>query len=552
VAADSNADSKPVNAGATRREFIATGAIAAASLMIVPRRVLGRGLTPPSDLLNIAVCGIYGMGASNTQAVMSENIVAVCDVDDHLVNERFDAWRKAIQPPPPRPANPPQRPRPAGNRAPVPTLEFDVFGPSQLQREANQQWTPVPQAQSLRRFVEEQLPKVKLHHDYREMLATQKDIDAVIVATPDHMHAPIASAAMAAGKHVYVQKPMSWSVGEARHLAKMAAANPKLVTQMGNQGHSYDDARRGQDYLAAGAIGEIREVHVWTNRPLAYWPQGIPRPAKFDGDWKKLSWDQNGVMRRLADVFEKKTKTNVPKGLHWDLFLGAAPDVEYHPIYHPFNWRGWVDWGQGALGDMGAHLIDHPVWGLRLGHPTSIETISTPFNGVSYPTATTTYYEFPARAAGPDGPAMPPVTMTWYDGGFMPQRPIEMGDVKLEAGGGVLYVGTKGKMLQDNTGSRPRLLPVELHNSYGPPPEKMPRVPNQAHEMNWVNAIKGTDTISCPFSYAAHLTEIMLLGVAALRAGQRLEYDGPNMRVTNMPAANDLLTRNYRKGFELA
>jgi hypothetical protein len=192
------------------------------------------------------------------------------------------------------------------------------------------------------------------------------------------------------------------------------------------------------------------------------------------------------------------------------------------------------------------------VWGLRLGHPTSIETISTPFNGVSYPTATTTYYEFPARAAGPDGPAMPPVTMTWYDGGFMPQRPIEMGDVKLEAGGGVLYVGTKGKMLQDNTGSRPRLLPVELHNSYGPPPEKMPRVPNQAHEMNWVNAIKGTDTISCPFSYAAHLTEIMLLGVAALRAGQRLEYDGPNMRVTNMPAANDLLTRNYRKGFELA
>jgi predicted dehydrogenase len=291
---------------------------------------------------------------------------------------------------------------------------------------------------------------------------------------------------------------------------------------------------------------------VWTNRPLAYWPQGIPRPAKFDGDWKKLSWDQNGVMRRLADVFEKKTKTNVPKGLHWDLFLGAAPDVDYHPIYHPFNWRGWVDWGQGALGDMGAHLIDHPVWGLRLGHPTSIETISTPFNGVSYPTATTTYYEFPARAAGPDGPAMPAVTMTWYDGGFMPQRPIEMGDVKLEAGGGVLYVGTKGKMLQDNTGSRPRLLPVELHNTYGPPPEKMPRVPNQAHEMNWVNAIKGTDTISCPFSYAAHLTEIMLLGVAALRAGQRLEYDGPNMRVTNVPAANDLLTRNYRKGFELA
>jgi hypothetical protein len=251
-------------------------------------------------------------------------------------------------------------------------------------------------------------------------------------------------------------------------------------------------------------------------------------------------------MKRLADGFTKKTKSNTPKGLHWDLFLGAAPDVEYHPLYHPFNWRGWVDWGQGALGDMGAHLMDHPVWGLKLGHPTSIETLSTPFNGLSYPTATTTHYEFPAREG------MPPVSMTWYDGGFMPPRPFEMGDVKLEAGGGVLYVGSKGKMLQDNTGSRPRLLPVELHNSTGAPPERMPRVPNQAHEMNWVNAIRGTDTISCPFSYASHLTEIMLLGVAALRAGTRLMYDGANMRVTNNAAANSFFTRDYRKGFELA
>jgi predicted dehydrogenase len=360
------------------------------------------------------------------------------------------------------------------------------------------------------------------------------------------MHAPIASAAMSAGKHVYVQKPLCWSVAEARYLAQKAAANPKLVTQMGNQGHSTDDARRGQDYLAAGAIGDIREVHVWTNRPLGYWPQGIPRPARFDGDWKKLGWANAGVNRRLADAFTRKLNSHVPPGLRWDLFLGAAPDVDYHPLYHPFNWRGWVDWGQGALGDMGAHLMDHPVWGLRLGHPTSVETISTPFNGVAYPHATTTYYEFAARETQPS------VRLTWYDGGFMPQRPVEMGDVKLEGTGGVLYVGTRGKMLQDNTGARPRLLPVELHNEYGAPKERMPRVPNQAHEMNWVNAIKGTDTISCPFSYAAHLTEIMLLGVAAMRAGTRLQYDGPNMRVTNQVAANSVLTRDYRKGFELA
>ncbi len=536
--------SEPKLTAKTRREFIATGSIAAAAFMIVPRHVLGKGQTPPSDLVNIAVVGINGMGAANAQAVMSQNIVAVCDVDDALVDTRIDAWRNSLKPPAPRPARPATAaPRPQG--APAQTLDFNNWGPSKLQQSADAKWGPLRTADGVKRFVDEQLPRLKRHHDYREMLATQKDIDALIIATPDHMHAPIASAAMAAGKHVYVQKPMCWSVAEARHLATMAAARPDLVTQMGNQGHSNDEARRGQDYLAAGVIGEIKEVHVWTNRPLAFWPQGVPRPAKFAGDWKKLGWDHNAVMRRLSDSFTKKTKSNVPKGLHWDLFLGAAPAVDYHPLYHPFNWRGWVDWGQGALGDMGAHLVDHPVWGLKLGHPTSIETVSTPFNGLSYPTATTTRYEFPAREG------MPPVSMTWYDGGFMPPRPFEMGDVKLETGG-VLYIGSKGKMLQDNTGTRPRLLPVDLHNDTGAPVEQMPRVPNQSHEMNWVNAIRGTDTISCPFSYAAHLTEIMLLGVAALRAGTRLMYDGANMRVTNNAAANSLLTRDYRKGFGLA
>ena len=180
---------------------------------------------------------------------------------------------------------------------------------------------------------------------------------------------------------------------------------------------------------------------------------------------------------------------------------------------------------------MGAHLVDHPVWGLDLGWPTSIETISTPFNGLSYPVATTTHYEFPARGT------RPAVKMTWYDGGFMPPRPAEMGEMKLNPNGGVLYIGTKGKMLQESTGTRPRLLPVELHNSAGAPPEKMPRVPNQAHEMNWVNAIRGTDTISCPFSYAAYLTEIMLLGVAALGRARGCSTTAPRCgsRMTSRP-----------------
>jgi predicted dehydrogenase len=346
---------------------------------------------------------------------------------------------------------------------------------------------------------------------------------------------------MDVGKHVYVQKPMCWSVHEARHLARKAAEK-KVVTQMGNQGHSQDEARRGQDYLAAGAIGDITEVHVWTNRPLAFWPQGIPRPAAITGN-PPTNWNNSSITRRLAAAMVGDYP--VPDALAWDLFLGVAPDVEYHPVYHPFNWRGWVDWGQGALGDMGAHLIDHPVWGLKLGLPTVIETTSTPFNRVCYPNATTTHYEFAARSG------MPALKMVWYDGGLLPPKPEEIGEERLSGEGGILYVGTKGKMLQDTYGANPRLLPVDMHNSYGAPREQMARVPHQAHEMNWVNAIKGKDTISSPFSYAAHLTEVMLLGVASLRANAKLHYDGAAMRVTNNDAANEFLTRTYRAGYSL-
>jgi predicted dehydrogenase len=355
------------------------------------------------------------------------------------------------------------------------------------------------------------------------------------------MHAPIASAAMDLGKHVYVQKPLCWSVAECRHLAKKAV-DTKVVTQMGNQGHSRDDARRGQDYLAAGAIGDVTEVHVWTNRPFGFWPQGVPRPGARTGtepSWRTRTAVEWHLANSMAGTYP------VPDTLGWDLFLGAAPVIEYHPVYHPFNWRGWVDWGQGALGDMGAHLIDHPVWGLNLGLPTSIETLSTPCNGLSYPVATTTYYQFPARGG------RPAVTMTWYDGGLLPSRPEELGEERLSSEGGVLYIGTRGKMLQSTYGANPRLLPADRHNSFGAPPEVTARVPHESHEMNWVNAIRGTDQISAPFSYAAHLNEIMLLGVAALRANTKLAYDGTNMRVTNNTAANDFLARTYRAGFGL-
>ncbi len=506
-------NSKPRESAAkatvSRRKFVTTMATAGAGLTIVSRHVLGRGLTPPSDLVNIAVVGIGGMGASNTRAVASQNIVAICDVDWGYAGQAVDRL-----------------------------IKWTGQGGERQRRTPPTEEERARAAQDAK-HLSEGLQKAKQYQDYRQMLEQQKDIEALIVATPDHMHAPIALAAMDLGKHVYVQKPLCWCVQEARQLSKKAAEK-KVVTQMGNQGHSFDDARRGVEYIMAGALGEIREVHVWTNRPLGFWPQGVPRPAPLDVPPDTLKWNGQGVTQRFAAALAGNYP--VPEKLSWDLFLGVAPVVQYHPIYHPFNWRGWVDWGQGALGDMGAHLIDHPFWALDLGFPTSVETISTPFNGVCYPNATMTYYEFPARGS------MPPVKLIWYDGGLLPPKPEELGEEKLNPGGGLMYVGSKGKMLQDTYGNNPRLIPKSFQDSYGTPPEKLPRI-KTSHEMNWVEAIKGNAEPSSPFSYASRLTEVMLLGIVSLRAGAKIQYDGGNMLVTDVAKANDFLTREYRQGY---
>ena len=460
----------------TRREFITDVAATAAGVMIVPRHVLGRGYQAPSDLVNVAAVGINGMGAVNTQAVMSQNIVAICDCDLGLLDGKLAEWTKRAQAPSS------QRPPAAEAASP-----FKSFGPSKAQLAANERWPDQDQRGNLTRFVEQQVPRLQKYQDYREMLEKQKDIDAVIIATPDHMHAVIASNAMDAGKHVYVQKPMCWSVHEARHLSKRAKEK-KVVAQHGNQRHSDDDNRRSVEYIKAGAIGDVHDVHVWTNRPFGFWPQGVPRPTAASA--ADRGWDDRGMSARIAAAMNADQKP-VPAGLNWDLFLGVAPEVEYHPVYHPFNWRGWVDWGQGALGDMGAHLIDFPVWSLDLPLPSIIETESTPFNGATYPAATMTYYEF----KGKDGT----VRMTWYDGGLMPPDPEELGDDKLNTGGGILWIGSKGKLLFDS--AQPRLLPATRHNAYGPPKERLPRVPHGDHEMNWINTIKGKDQLSSGFEY---------------------------------------------------
>ena len=499
-----------------RRDFLKTTAAAAAGFTIVPRHVLGAGMTAPSDRLNIAGVGVGGMGRVNLTALSTENIVALCDVDWDYAGRTLARLPAEIQ----------------EREGQVKSLGSDADRKEMLQ------WI-----ESTRRLAD-QVPRARRYTDYREMLDKQKDIDAVMVATPDHMHAAIALAAMDLGKHVYVQKPLTWSVEEARKLAQKAAVS-KVTTQMGNQGHSSDDARLLNEYIWAGAIGDVHEVHVWTDRPLGYWPQAVPRPepataAATPGD--ETRWDAEALSAKLAAAMGGGPR--VPDTLAWDLFLGVAPYVPYHPVYHPFNWRGWVDWGVGPLGDMGAHLIDHAMWALDLGYPTSVETVSTPFNKVSYPAATVAYFEFPARAG------RPPVRLTWYDGGLLPKKPEELGNEELDKTGGVLFIGAKGKLLCRTLGGNPRLLPKTLHDSFGLPPQRLPRIAT-SHEMNWVEAAKGTAEASCPFDYAARLTEVMLLGIVALRVGKKIEYDGANMRVTNIAWANQFLNREYRPGWSM-
>jgi predicted dehydrogenase len=514
----------------TRRKFITDAAVTGAGLAgmaIVPRHVLGRGLTAPSDLLNIAAVGVGGQGRSNLINMSSENVVALCDVDWDYANKGFDSLASNIKSQQERLDWPADRPRTNAQGRPIPQLT-----PVERQRAATE-------VARMTRLKDEHLPRAKRYTDYREMLDKQKDIDEVVVATPDHMHATIALAAMDLGKHVYVQKPLCWSVAEARQLSRRARET-KLATQMGNQGHSSDEGRAAVEYVMAGAIGDVREVHIWTNRPLGYWPQGIPRPELRTPPANGFAWNGPGIEARLANSMAG----NYPKPgtLNWDLFLGVAPGTEYHPVYHPFNWRGWVDWGVGAIGDMGAHLIDHAMWALDLGFPTTIETVSTPFNGVCFPHATMTMYEFPARNG------KPAVKLTWYDGGLLPPKPVEMGSEELNKGGGALLVGSKGKLLHDTYGYKPRLLPRSLHESFGAPAKKLARIPNESHEMNWVDAAKGKTQASSPFEYAAQLTEVMLLGVVALRAGRKIEYDAANMRITNVAEANQFLSRAPKTG----
>jgi predicted dehydrogenase len=367
-------------------------------------------------------------------------------------------------------------------------------------------------------------PDAKRYKDFREMFGKERSIDAVVVATPDHIHAVASMAAIKHGKHVYCEKPLTRTVYEARALAK-AAREAKVATQMGNQGMAFEGNRLINEWIADGAIGPVREVHVWSDRPThrgkmpLWWAQGIERP---------------------------KDAPPVPPSLDWDLWLGPAPRRPYHPAYVPFRWRGWWDFGSGGLGDMGIHNLAPVFSALKLGAPTSVHGSSTPVFKETVPLACIVHYQFPARGD------MPPVQLHWYDGGLLPARPDELEDDRpLDPEDGVIFVGDKGKMLVTGWGGEhPRLIPENRNKEFKRPPKTLPR--SIGHHKEWIEACKTGSPTRSSFDFAGPLTEAVLLGSVCVRlGGEKLVWDGANFKVTNVAEANEFLHYKYRDGWTL-
>ncbi len=415
--------------------------------------------------LNIAGIGVGGRGAGDLREVESENIVALCDVDL--------------------------------NRA----------------------------GGTIKRY-----PDAKVYRDFRKMLdREEKNIDAVVIGAPDHIHAPAAVRAMKMGKHVYCEKPMAHTVFEAREMTRVAK-KMGVVTQMGNQGHGGEGLRLYWEFIHDGAIGTVREVHVWSDRAgtaeRPWWPQGIDRP---------------------------KGSIPVPEGLDWDLWLGPArwrPYAKFpngrggEATYCPFNWRGWWDFGCGALGDMAVHNADPAFFALDLDAPTAVEAETSEVNNETLPVSNIIRFEFPAKGN------RPAVKMTWYDGGKLPEKPAELEGRRLD-GNGILFVGDKGKLLGPSHAGAPRLIPESRMKEYGRPPRKLPRSPG--HHKEWIEACKAgkPEDAKSGFWYAGPFTEALLVGNLAVRLQRRVEWDAKTMRSPNCPEADNYITEFYRVGWTL-
>ncbi len=364
------------------------------------------------------------------------------------------------------------------------------------------------------------LPDAKQFKDYRTMLEAMPEIDAVTISTPDHTHAPAAYMAMNLGKHVYVQKPLTHTIAEARLLTNLAKKTG-VVTQMGNQGNSGNGVRELCEMLWDGAIGDVQKVYTWTNRPV--WPQGIKDPLPGEP---------------------------VPKTMDWDLWIGSAPTRAYNAKYAPFNWRGWWDFGCGALGDMACHIMDAPYRALRLVDAKSftVELVQQDGNTEqTAPNSSIIKYSFPARGD------MPPVEVFWYDGKLPIPRPEGVPEGEELGGGsnGSLFLGSDGILTAGTYGGDARLLPAARMADYKRPAQTIPRVEGENHAKNWIDGIRGTLTPGSNFSYAGPFTEMVNFGNLAVRTGKKLEWNAVKGRVTNDKDAATLISKEYRKGWEL-
>ena len=440
----------------SRREFLGTTA-AAGAFTILPSGIIPRaGRVAPSDKLNVACIGVGGQGWSDVRGMSSENIYALCDVDDRSADRAYKAF-----------------------------------------------------------------PNAKRYKDYREMMDKEaKNIDAVTITTPDHSHAAAAMLALHAGKHVYVQKPLARTVHEVRTLMAEAAKRPKQSTQMGNQGHAAEGVRQIREWFDAGILGDVREVHLWTNRPI--WPQAIDRPQQA---------------------------FNVPPALDWNLWLGPSPERPYNPAYAPFNWRGWWDWGTGAMGDMACHIMDASFWTLQLRYPMRVIPESTLLYSETAPKSSRITYEFGARGN------LPPVTIVWRDGGLLPPRPENWPATEAwtnDDAGGQLWIGSKAMLNAGTYAENPRLVNPDQDKALkaNPPAQKFARTGGVHAE--WIAAIKGgTQPGSNIAGYAGPLTEMIVLGNLAVRAGRTIELDPATGRILTSGIPEEWMTPRYRSGWTL-
>ena len=486
--------------GVSRREFV--GAMApAAAFTILPARVLGReeDRAAPSERITAACIGV---GAQGTRVMLDFlkqpdiQVVAVCDVNEGSsnfvewgTNEIRDKVRALL-----------------GDPSWGPPVAGCVAGREPARR--------IVDAYYARPERSGKYAGCAVFVDYRELLEKQNDLDAVIIGTPDHLHAVISIAAMKKGRHVYCQKPLTHSVEEARRVAEVARET-KVATQVATGNQASEATRQLCEWVWAGAIGPVRQVINWSDRP--YWAQGIDRPPGEDP---------------------------VPPGLDWDLWLGPAPARPFLAVYQPFAWRGWTDFGAGALGDMGCYSFDTIFRVLKLGAPVRVQGSSTKVHPETFPQASIVHFDFPARGA------MPPVRLIWSDGGLKPARPAELPPGTVLDKDGLLFVGDRGTILCGFNGAKPQLIPEARIKAFKPPAPTLPRSPG--HDREWIDACKGGPAPGANFEFAGMVTEALLLGNVALRAEKELEWDGAQHTITRPAEAKVLLRSTYRDGWSLS